>query len=267
MRRRRTVAGRRRAAPARRRTSRAMALLGLVVAHVGLLGALPALVASEDGREPGGAVAGLLAYPADAAVPDVRGGAVPTPGVRPVIAALGPEVPHRATGSFVTAPAPRAAPVGDAVTYRVEVERGLPYDAVGFARAVDRTLGDPRSWPARTGRPMARVDGAADLRIVLASPATTDRLCAPLTTEGQVSCRNGDDVVINALRWAQGAPSYGGDVAAYRIYVVNHEVGHGLGHGHARCTGRGDFAPVMLQQTLGLHGCRANPWPTEAEVG
>ena len=70
------------------------------------------------------------------------------------------------------------------------------------------------------------------MRLILASPALTDQMCAPLLTRGQVSCRNGDAVVLNALRWGVGIEDYGGDIATYREYLVNHEVGHRLGRGH-----------------------------------
>ncbi len=170
-------------------------------------------------------------------------------------------VPPAGPGTFTvasgeTAPTGTGGPI---VTYRVEVEDGLPYAPLEFASAVDATLSSGQGW-ATKGYSFAR-QAAAPLRIVLASPATTDTLCAPLRTRGEVSCRNGDVVAINAKRWTEGAEAYGGDLDSYRIYVINHEVGHALGRPHEQCPHPGALAPVMLQQTLGLEGCRANPWP------
>jgi predicted Zn-dependent protease len=85
--------------------------------------------------------------------------------------------------------------------------------------------------------------------------------CPGVGTGGYTSCRYGDRAVINLARWETAVPDYEGDVATYRQYVVNHEVGHALGNGHQQCPGPGQPAPVMQQQTLGLQGCAKNAWP------
>lgn len=104
-------------------------------------------------------------------------------------------IPERGPGTFEVA---AAAPLGsqEGVTYRVEVERGLPFSTVDVARLVEATLADQRGWATR--HTLVRVDGHADLRIVLATPQTADELCAPLDTGGRLSCRNGDDVWVSS---------------------------------------------------------------------
>ena len=180
--------------------------------------------------------------------------------VTPVPTAV--EIPAEGTGGFAVA-AGEGSQLGSGslLRYTVEVEGGLPYGAADIALVVDTTLADPRSWIGGGEYAFQRTDGNGDVRVLLASPATTDRLCAPLRTRGEVSCRNGDLVVINARRWAYGIDAYGDDLAAYRQYVVNHEMGHAIGFGHVGCPGPGEAAPVMLQQTYGLQGCTPNPWP------
>ena len=150
---------------------------------------------------------------------------------------------------------------GPVTTFAVEVEKGLPGEAEDFAEAVELILGDPRSWGDDGKRSMQRVDGDdADIRVLLAAPDTVDRLCAPLRTNGYVSCANGNRAIINQNRWVAGVPHFDGDLETYRIYLINHEVGHTLGHGHVFCPGEGETAPVMQQQTLDLQGCEANGW-------
>lgn len=172
-------------------------------------------------------------------------------------------VPEQGLGTFQVASAPATSNEG-ATTYRVEVEDGLPFPAPQVAQFVEETLTDRRGWAVR--HRLARVDGHADIRIVLATPETADELCAPLDTGGRLSCRNGDNVVINAWRWQFGAESYTGDLTGYRRYVVNHETGHALGYAHVGCPKPGEFAPVMLQQTKGLEGCEPNPWPARVDL-
>ncbi len=80
------------------------------------------------------------------------------------------------------------------------------------------------------------------------------------------SCREGRYVVINERRWRRGSPSFPADLTTYRQMVIDHETGHWLGLGHALCPRPGAPAPVMQQQSKGLHGCRPNPWPLPREV-
>jgi hypothetical protein len=108
------------------------------------------------------------------------------------------------------------------------------------------------------------VERDADIEIVLASPATTDGLCAPLLTLSRYSCAQGNRAVLNFRRWRHGASSYA-SLDRYRSYMINHEVGHLLGRAHAACPAPGMRAPVMLQQTKGVAPCRPNPWPLPGE--
>lgn len=188
--------------------------------------------------------------------PSTEAAVEPEPAAEPVA------VPQQGDGSFAVAPG-GTDPVGGGtlVSYSVEVEGGLPLPATEVAAVVDSVLADPRSWTGDGDWSLRRTDAEPQVRILVASPETTDELCAPLNTAGRLSCRNGGDVVLNALRWTEGAESWGDDLTGYRQYLVNHELGHFLGNGHVDCPADGDPAPVMLQQTLGLQGCVPNAWP------
>ncbi|CAA9307314.1 MAG: hypothetical protein AVDCRST_MAG61-1429 [uncultured Friedmanniella sp.] len=174
-------------------------------------------------------------------------------------------MPASGSGRFTGARVQRrpAAGRGRVLRFDVRVEREVPVDADEAARLMAAVLDDDRSWRGAGGtrfRLVARGQ-RADLHAYLATPGTTDRLCAPLLTRGRFSCQNGRRVVLNARRWVSGARSYGDDTTGYRRYLINHEFGHALGRQHVRCPRRGAPAPVMMQQSKGLGGCRANPWP------
>jgi hypothetical protein len=188
-----------------------------------------------------------------------------TPRARPPKAVT---IVTKGSGNFsVAAGATKRTGSGPLIKYQVDVEHDLPYPPAEIAASIDKILADPRSWAAAGWATFQRVDsGPVDLHILLATPATVDRLCAPLRTNGELSCRTGDRVVINAKRWAFGAEAFGTDVVNYRNYVVNHEVGHRLSKAHADCAGAGQPAPVMMQQTKGVGACKANPWPLGSEL-
>jgi hypothetical protein len=170
--------------------------------------------------------------------------------------------PPPAPGTFLTAPGTSwPAGTGAPRTYTVEVETATGVDPTEFATFVDATLSDPRSWIADGSLSVQRVEAGGSARIVLATPGTTDALCAPLRTNGTYSCGQGNTAVINLDRWNDGIDVWTGPLEEYRHYVVNHEFGHVLGHGHEMCGGAGQAAPVMQQQTKGLDGCLPNGWP------
>ena len=104
---------------------------------------------------------------------------------------------------------------------------------------------------------------SADFVLSIATPPTADTLCSPLETASMWNCRNGDNVVLNSDRWSYGTPTFS-DVDSYHIYVINHEVGHFLGHEHEFCAGPGLKSPTMAQQSRTREGgCTQNGWPTE----
>lgn len=182
-------------------------------------------------------------------------------------------IPQNGTGEIevVNVPGPPSTAEGRAVRYTVEIEKGLGVDEAMVVRTIRDVLLDERGWQQKDGVRFVNVDpeqeraGAhVDIRITLASPGLTDRLCAPLRTLSKVSCWNNGRSVLNLRRWHLGDDSYGEDVDRYRIYQVNHEVGHGLGHQHRSCPAKGELAPVMVQQTLDLQGCKPWPHPTGA---
>jgi hypothetical protein len=191
----------------------------------------------------------------------------PTSGstASPGTAATAMRVVQHGPGTFTVVPgkvaAPDNGPKAKRMTVRVEVEKGTDVDLRAFARQVMATLNDPRSWGHGGTLTFARTDAAkADIRVMLASPDTSERLCKPLETHGTESCSIGNRAIITSYRWAKGTSEFD-SLAVYREYVVNHEVGHVLGHHHQQCPGKGKLAPVMQQQTIKVAPCRPNGWP------
>ena len=195
--------------------------------------------------------------------------ASPSPSVSP------PEVipasfPKSGPGTWRYAPdqGPVLGTAGNIQHLRVAMETNIAVDMAGFAAKIDQTLGDARSWIAGGTFRLQRVPATAkyDFTIYLATEATSTKMCAAGGTDTgtYTSCRTVGKVIINLDRWYLSAPDYVNaniPLDTYRTYVINHESGHQFGHGHELCPGKGKPAPVMEQQTLGLHGCVANPWP------
>nr|WP_080796120.1 DUF3152 domain-containing protein [Corynebacterium pacaense] len=174
-------------------------------------------------------------------------------------------------------------------TYVVEVENGINTAGYGgddgFVSAVDATLANPKGWTADPGFAFEHLPAddqrEPDLRIQLTTVGTTHDLCGnDIAMETSCFYADGNRVLINESRWIRGAVPFDGDLGSYRQYLINHEVGHGIGYGaHDSCGGDGELAPIMMQQTLSLNNselfridpdevypddnatCVINPWP------
>ena len=249
-----------------RRHSTRWALLAALAAVAALVavvrpamghGGEPAAAPARTGTETAATTAPALRPTTPRATP----GPTPKPIPKPTVAVI----PVAASGRLAVVPG-EVAPAGPGtpLRYTLKVEAGLPLDGAAVAAQVHRILTDPRGWQPIEGVAFARTAGPADFELIVASPDLTDRLCYPLDTIGQLSCRNGNKVILNARRWATAVPWYAGNMDAYRAYLVNHEVGHRLGHGHKGCPSPGAPAPVMVQQSKSLYGCAPNPWPSVA---
>jgi hypothetical protein len=214
------------------------------------------------------ALAALLASAAEARIaPSLDPGVVAAPASKERATAPARVAPGRERPLLVARGGDPRTGRGPVLRYLVEVEAGIVIARLEFARLVHAILGHPNGWGGSGRVSFRRVSsGPVDFRVTLASPVTTDRLCAPYVTRGIYSCANGGRAVLNLMRWRQGASAYR-HVERYRRYLVNHEVGHLLGHGHRSCTAIGAPAPVMMQQTKGVAPCRANPWPLSWERG
>ncbi|MFE1027915.1 DUF3152 domain-containing protein [Streptomyces sp. NPDC058818] len=179
-------------------------------------------------------------------------------------------IPSSGPGTFATASGggERVGGSGRTLTYVVQVEDGIGIPARDVATEVERILADERGWTADGEVGFRRVSGGtSDFRVRLATAGTVDDICGQygLDTGGEVNCNVGQDVMVNLKRWLLATQYYADDVTSYRALIINHEVGHFLGHGHEGCPGAGRPAPVMMQQIKGLHGCRTNVWPYDTE--
>lgn len=176
--------------------------------------------------------------------------------------------PERATASVYVRAGRIRHRVDERRVVRYSVRRigAVPASMADFRRLAQQTYDDPRGWRGKGVR-FVRVASGGAFTLWLSEASRVPGFSSACSA--QWSCRVGRNVIINVQRWKHASPAWnraGGSLRDYRHMVVNHETGHWLGRGHASCPRRGAPAPVMMQQSKGLHGCRFNPWPTLAEL-
>ena len=143
---------------------------------------------------------------------------------------------------------------------KIDSTLGLKVDCIG--NLITSILNDTRGWVKVTEKEFQLVEGIEkEFEFIFTSPEKTDELCYPLETNGIYSCRNEDQIIINFFRWVNGAIDFGSDLETYRLYLINHEVGHILEWGHVGCPKEGALAPVMMQQSKSTMGCEPYGWP------
>ncbi len=173
----------------------------------------------------------------------------------------------------IATPALPSTPVGRApsgggrvVQYTIETRGTITTSLGEFKIQVNQTLNDARGW-SRLGVSFQEVATGGTLTVVLAE--ANQVAAASSGCDSTYSCTVGRYVLINQDRWLGATPSWnnaGGSLRDYRHMVVNHETGHWLGRGHSYCSGAGQLAPVMQQQSINLQGCNFNPWPLNNEL-
>lgn len=188
-------------------------------------------------------------------------------GARIAVRVVARRAHHLSTGvtSVRTGTIKHRRDVRRTITYRVE-RNGSTASKATFRRLAAQTLADARGWRGK-GIRFKEVSRGGSFTLVLAKASRVPSYSSGCSAT--YSCRVGRNVIINETRWNKGTPVWSKakrSIRDYRHMVVNHEVGHFLGKGHRSCPGRGAKAPVMQQQSKGLQGCKANPWPLTSEL-
>ncbi|BDR55088.1 hypothetical protein KIMH_11990 [Bombiscardovia apis] len=142
-------------------------------------------------------------------------------------------------------------------------------DTTEFEQEVFRTLNDVHGWPRAGATFTQGSEGTCDMTVVLSQSQYMTTFSGGCSN--MYSCRVGNQVIINKDRWDGGTEYWlgaGGNMARYKVMVINHEVGHRLGHldNEQTCAGPGQPAPLMQEQSMGLLGCAPNEWPLDSEL-
>lgn len=157
------------------------------------------------------------------------------------------------------------------------IDDNIEYSIKNFTNTVRTILTDKRGW-TKLGYEFVFVSNQLfnliknknKILIRLSKNETIAKECKFNINE-KLSCCDTvkKTVLINYYRWQNGSNNnneHHNSLDDYRIYVINHEVGHALGRGHTKCNPKKcEKVPVMMQQTLSIGTCKKNVWPLEYE--
>ena len=159
------------------------------------------------------------------------------------------------------------------LTYIVKFDKSLRMNETLVENKIRTVLQDPRGWLSH-GYIFEQVDKKSDgyksdkkyksdVVIKIVPAKTVEKICS---FKG-LSCAdlNDNTIYLNVNRWRRGSKYSKLNLDNYRVYLVNHEMGHILGRGHSECLKTNSKVPVMVQQTLGIGRCKPNPWPLSWE--
>src|SRR3990167_4301846 len=126
--------------------------------------------------------------------------------------------------------------MGNTWTVGTTVSAGVNYPYSRFAQQVNSVLQDSRGWRKRGYRfRWVPYKSNPHIRIKLTSAAQMKHMF-PQFEDIQVSVCDMKTrrIYLREDRWLQGVPWFP-TLAAYRMYLINHEVGHALGYHHEPC--------------------------------
>ena len=152
--------------------------------------------------------------------------------------------------------------------YNVIVEKAINISSENLQKFIHDVLTDKRGWVGYSFINInypKKINKITNFSIIMSKPENIVKNCGNALYG--LSCTNTKTKIIylNSNRYIRGAKKSQLSLVDYRIYLINHEVGHILGKGHTKCPCDKKCdkkVPVMNQATRGIGHCKPNPYPT-----
>lgn len=138
---------------------------------------------------------------------------------------------------------------------------------------IKKILNDPRGW-AKYGFKFKQVHNTDDpkcIKLKFTNNDTIKKLYGKSFDGLSLYDKSINTIFLNMNNWLTGGKSEM-EIKAYRIYLINHEIGHALGimkHPDCPFPEGGKLASVMQQMTRGpghIKPCLSNCWPLDPHI-